>query len=38
MMDNDETQKLLKTLDKLTAKSQVVGGKVKKLTNLNEKG
>jgi chromosome segregation ATPase len=38
MQDNEETQKLLRTLDKLTAKSQVVGSKVRKLNTLNERG
>jgi hypothetical protein len=37
-VDNEETQKLLKTLDKLSMKNYVVGTKVNKLKTLNERG
>ena len=38
LVDNEETQKLLKTLDKLQMKNYVAGTKVNKLKSLNERG
>ena len=38
LADNDETSRLLKTIDKVNAKSFVVGHKMTKLKKLNERG